>query len=416
MLGVKAAIETVLEHVAPTGCESVPLGEASGRVLGEDIFAGADVPAFANSQMDGVAVRAADLANASEQEPVFLALGETRGAGYEGDAPLAPGEACRIMTGAPVPAGADAVVPVEDLLDTGVANQAGFRAGVPKGQFIRPAGEDLAAGTLALPRGRWLRPADIGLMASLGLEKISCGRRPRVAILGTGSELVPLGQPLAHGKIHDSNAWALAASVREAGALALPSGIVADDRNSLRTAFEQALSCDVVISTGGVSVGDFDYVKDVMAEIGLTRHFWRVAQKPGKPITFSTGAEGQLFFGLPGNPVSAMVCFELYVAPALRAAAGRSNVHLPWGEVEVRSEIATAERFHEMVRCKFVRPGTKPEVEPTGTQSSGALRSLSLADCLLISPPGTAVLRSGGAARAIFLRAGNHCMRQHAFD
>lgn len=415
MLPVAAAIDEVLGRVRQAPSDLVPLADALARVLAGDIRVAADVPAFANSQMDGVAVRAQDLAGASEEHPIFLPLGETLGAGDDGETPLRAGQACRIMTGAPLPPGADAVVAVEDLLGEAPSGHAGFSRPVKPGKFVRPAGEDMAAGSLALAAGRRLRPADIGLLAALGRAEVSCVRPPRVAVLGTGSELVPLGQPLTRGKIHDSNAWALAAAVSELGAVPIQAGRVPDSREALKVAFADALACDVVLSTGGVSVGDFDYVKEVMAEIGLEQHFWRVAQKPGKPLTFATAREGQLFFGLPGNPVSAMVCFELYVAPALRAMTGRRDIHLPWADVGLARDIRTVETFAEMVRCRVVTRGMPPEVEPTGTQSSGALRSLSLADCLVISPPGVARLRAGDRARAIFLRSESLCGSRHAF-
>lgn len=407
------AIDVVLGAVEQMPAEAVPIAEASGRTLAVAVAADFDVPAFANSQMDGFALRAADIAQATAAAPVFLRVGETLGAGSTNEAALPAATAFRIMTGAAVPEGADVVVPIEDVIDRG--QEVGFRMAPEVGRFVRLAGEDIRCGEEVLGAGHLLRPADIGLLVSLGHAEIRCQRRPRVAILGTGDELVALGTPLSRGRIHDSNAYTLAAAVRAVGAEAYPLGIVRDTREDLVRAFESAAAFDFVLSTGGVSVGQFDYVKEVMDEIGLQRRFWRVAQKPGKPLTFAVRGRESLYFGLPGNPVSAMVCFELYVAPALRRALGQQAVHLPCVQVKVGEAIPTAARLTELVRCRIAEPGPVPLVVRTGTQSSGALRSLSLAECLLISPPGIERLEAGTEARALLLRATGSCVATHPF-
>jgi molybdopterin molybdotransferase len=236
-----------------------------------------------------------------------------------------------------------------------------------------------------------------------------------VGILGTGDEIVPVGESLRLGQVHDSNAYALAAAVGEVGGLATRLGIVPDERSVTRQALADALRYDVVLSTGGVSMGDYDYVKEVMAEVGLERRFWRVAQKPGKPITFAVG-QNSLYFGLPGNPVSAMVCFVLYVGPALRRMMGSRAVFPPTASVTMSEDVSTAKGLTELVRC-VLDPGPGGfHARPTGTQSSGALRSLSLAQALVISPPGTECLMRGSRATALLLGAASSPVNDHPFS
>lgn len=400
MISIAEAIESVLSAVVPAPVEEVGLAAARARVLAEDVRAAFAIPPFANSQMDGFAVRSADLAGASADRPARLRVVGTIAAGGWSDREVGAGEVVRIMTGAPVPPGADAVVKVEDTTTDGTT--VALRHAPAAGEFIRPAGEDVRAGDVVLHAGRVLRPADVGLLASLGRPTARVHVRPRVAVLATGDELASLGEPLAPGQIYNSNAWALAAAVEDVGASAVVVGSVRDDPDSLRAAFASTRGFDVVLSTGGVSVGDFDYVKQIMDDIGLERRFWQVAQKPGKPITFAA-REGQLFFGLPGNPVSSLVCFVLYVAPALRRAIGLAEIFPPTARVELEQGVRTARGLCELVRCTLREERGRLLATPTGTQSSGVLRSLSLADCLAISPPGRDELAAGSQADALLV-------------
>jgi len=275
---------------------------------------------------------------------------------------------------------------------------------------------DLRQGETVLRRGRILRPADIGLLASLGCEKVLRTAAPRVAILGTGDELVEVGKPLGFGQIHDSNAYVLAAASEAAGAVPTRLGIIPDDRESLEAAFQATTAYDLVLSTGGVSVGKFDYVKEVLDGLGVDRLFWKVAQKPGKPVTFGQHSGGALYFGLPGNPVSALVCFELYVAPAIRAILGQTDVFRPTIQVELGEDISTTERFEELVRCKRSVQGSQILAHRAGSQNSGALHSLSHADCLVISPAGHGQLSSGSRMPALDLTAGSGFSANHPFS
>jgi molybdopterin molybdotransferase len=414
MISISEAIQLVLGRVRSGTSESVGVSEACGSTLAEDLQAGADVPGFRNSQMDGFAVRASDLSGASTRTPVILQAGETVAAGSGQPGRLPPAVAIPIMTGAALPDDADAVVPIENTrsVETGIE----FTTSPDVDAFVRQPGMDLRQGETVLQRGRILRPADIGLLASLGCEKVLRTAGPRVAILGTGDELVEVGKPLGFGQIHDSNAYVLAAAAAETGAVPTRLGIIPDDRASLEAAFEATTDYDLVLSTGGVSVGKFDYVKEVLDGLGVDRLFWKVAQKPGKPVTFGQHSGGALFFGLPGNPVSAMVCFELYVAPAIRAILGQTDVFRPTIEVELGEDIRTTERFEELVRCKRSVESGHVLAYRAGSQNSGALHSLSHADCLVISPPGQGELSRGERTLALDLTAGSGFSTQHPFS
>lgn len=412
MISIAEAIAEVMSAVVPLAAEEVGIASARGRVLAAGVDAGLDIPPFPNSQMDGFAVRSGDLAGASDTSPGRLRLVGTIAAGDAPDRVVGPGEAIRIMTGGAMPEGADAVVKVEDTTTEGAVVL--LRHAPHGGEFVRPAGEDLRFGERVLDAGRVLRAADVGLLASLGLPTVRVRVRPRVAVLATGDELVELGRPLGPGQIYNSNAYTLAAAVEEVGGVAVVFGIVRDSRAALRDAFAATRGFDAVLSTGGVSVGDFDFVKEIMDEQGLERRFWQVAQKPGKPITFAA-RDGQLYFGLPGNPVSSLVCFELYVAPALRRALGMHEVFPPTVDVVMEHGVRTAKGLCELVRCRLRHDGARLLATATGTQSSGALRSLSLADCLVISPPGVGELAAGATAQALRIGPVHAPSRAHPF-
>lgn len=389
MKSVAEALAAVLAEAAPLGVEQVHLGAARGRVLARPLQADRDVPPFRNSAMDGFALRANDLGGAV---PTALRLVGTIGAGDPGLLQIEPGTAAAIMTGAVVPAGADTVVRLEDCRrdgDTVIVDTPPVC-----GANIREPGEDMRCGEVVLQPPHELRAADIGLAASLGTAVVQVFRRPVVAILATGDELVDLGRPLAPGQIANSNAYALAAAVEEAGALPRLHGIVEDSLDATRAAFTDACSADAVVSTGGVSMGSFDVVREALREIGVAEHFWKVAQKPGKPLSF--GMYGRIpFFGLPGNPVSSLVCFYVYVRPALRIMAGHPAPHLSVVRATLVEAVRTAANLTEFIRVAFEEDGSGIRVRPTGTQSSGVLRSMSLCDGLAMVPPGSGSLAAG---------------------
>jgi molybdopterin molybdotransferase len=400
MISVREALERVLHDLPRLGSEQVALPGAWGRVLAEEIRSPRDVPPFRNSAMDGFAVRAADLATAREGSPVRLRVLETVGAGSMPTKTVVAGAAVRIMTGAPMPAEADSVVRVEDTAAAG--DDVDVSTPLEPGANVRHPGEDVRRGDRVLGPGRLLRPPDLGVLASVGVATVRAVRRPRVAIVSTGDELVDLGQPLGPGQIVNSNAYALAAAVEEVGGEPIVLGIVPDRPEAIRAAFEDACRADAVLSTGGVSVGSFDYVRQILAELGYKERFWKVAQKPGKPLSFGLRG-GTPVFGLPGNPVSCLVCFYVYVLPTLRTMMGMERVFLPNIEATMAETITKATKLTEFVRCNVDGPADNRQARSTGSQSSGVLRSLSLGDGLIVGPAGEPELREGARVRVVML-------------
>jgi molybdopterin molybdotransferase len=402
MISVREALHLVLERLPRLGAEMVPLTRAGGRVLAEPVRSTRDVPPFRNAAMDGYAVRAADVLGATAERPVRLSVLETVGAGAVPTHEISAGTATKIMTGAVVPEGADAVVRIEDTSDA--AGGVEFRSPVPAGANVRHPGEDVRRDEELFRPGRVVRSADVGLLASIGAAVLRVSRRPRVAILATGDELVDLGQTPGPGQIVNSNAYTLAAAVEESGGEPVILGIIRDRPEEIRAAFADACRCDVVLSTGGVSVGSFDYVRRILFDLGYEERFWKVAQKPGKPLTF--GLCGQTpVFGLPGNPVSSLVCFYVYVLPALRTMTGREKIFLPSVEAALAEEVAKANGLTEFVRCTLEGGADGYTARSTGSQSSGVLKSLSLGDGLIVGPAEQSVLPRGSRLRVVVLSA-----------
>ena len=381
----------VLAAAAPLPAIEVPLGEALGLHLAENVVADSALQRFDNSAMDGYAVRAEDLAAAAPEAPVALTLaGESR-AGHPADAAVGRGEAVAISTGAMLPAGADAVVRVED---TSRADGCVECAVAPsRGANVRRAGEDVAAGETVLRRGDEVGPAALALLAALGVETVACHRRPRVAVVTSGDELVPPGEPLPPGGIRDSNTTMLAALVARAGAELHSAGRAGDSLEATVAALEPALAADVLLVCGGVSVGEHDHVKAAIERLGVERGFWRVALKPGGPTYF--GRRGAtLVFGLPGNPVSVFATFTLLAAPALAALAGGSasrrrttaTLALPYDKDTSRTEA---------VRCELELTDAGWVATPRPRQGSHVLTSLLGADCLAIIPPNAKRVEAG---------------------
>jgi molybdopterin molybdotransferase len=397
------ALQIVLDNVAPLGIERCSITEALGRILAEDIHSPRDIPGFDNSAMDGYAVRAADVVSASEARPVRLEVLETVAAGAMPSRELAVGQAARTMTGAPIALGADAIVPVERTRTDG--NFVEIMEPAEAGAFVRPRGEDIRRGDLAMSAGKTLSPSDLGMLASLNRAMIDVWRRPRVAIVATGDELVDVDQVPTGAQVVNSSAYALAGAIREAGATPAILKVARDHPEEVRARLAEALAFDVVLSTGGVSVGQFDHVKVVMDELGLRQLFHGVAQKPGRPLKFGT-IGGRPIFGLPGNPVSTLVCFYLYVRPALLRMSGASATGLPRMTVRCASDIKTSQNLTEFVRVQLERRGAEVFATPTGYQGSGVFSSLSRAEALLIGPAASTVLKAGDQATVLLLVPG----------
>ncbi len=381
LIAIDEALDQVLAAARPLGAERVALLGALGRAAASDLVAAEAVPSFDNSAMDGYALRGGELLEGRTSFTVTVEIPAGRHVAEE----VPAGAAAKIMTGAPMPPGVDTVVPVE------LTEQAGetllVREAVRPGANVRRAGEDIAAGDVVLPRGAHLGPAEIGLLASTGHEEVEVARRPRVAILATGSELVPLGEPLAPGQIRNSNSYTAYGQVLAAGAEPVLLGIARDDLDETRRLLAQAFARDVVLTSGGVSVGEFDFVKRVQEELGVERRFWGVATKPGKPLAFGVHGE-TLVFGVPGNPVAAMVSFELYIRPALLALQGRRDLYRPYVVAAAAEPVARTKERTEARRCRLFHTDGGWTFTTTGPQGSGILRSMALADGLAFVPSG----------------------------
>ncbi len=400
MISADNALQIVLDNVAPLGVERVAIVDALGRVIAETIRSSRDIPGFDNSAMDGYAVRAADIASASESNPVALKVVETIGAGQMPTCRVNAGEAARTMTGAPIAEGADAIIQVERTRGSGDVVE--ILAAAEARSFIRPRGEDLRHGELVMSAGKRLTPADLGMLASVNRAMVEVNRRPRVAIVATGDELVDVDQPPAGAQVVNSSAYALAGAIIESGGEPAILKVARDEPAEIRARLAEAMTFDVVLSTGGVSVGQFDHVKGALDELGMKQLFHGVAQRPGRPLKFGTAGYRPIF-GLPGNPVSTLVCFYLYARPAIMKMGGRREVGLPRVQARCGVEIKTAKDLTEFVRVKLVRDGEQIVATPTGNQGSGILSSLSRADGLLIGPASESVLTKGAQATVLLL-------------
>lgn len=385
-ISVEEAREAVRAAARPLPPERVPALSALGRVLAESVSSPRTLPPADCSAMDGYAVHSAELAGASERRPVDLPVVFEVPAGGAAPRPLAAGEAARIFTGAPLPESADAVVRQEDTEARG--ERVAIRVAPPPGDHVRPAGEDVRAGDVVLAPGARIDPSVVGMLASLGRTLVSVTRRPRVAILSGGDELVEPDVPAPPGAIVASNSYSLAAACIEAGAQPSNLGIARDRPEDLERHLRAGLGADVLVSSAGVSVGDHDHVRPVLEKLGCRLVFWGVRMKPGYPLAFGTFPDGSgpLVFGLPGNPVSAMVTFEEFVRPALRRMAG----HRAWLRPTVSATLAETlrkkpGRLH-FVRVSLTRGARGLEARSTGNQSSGVLRSMVRADGLLEFP------------------------------
>ena len=380
MLSLYQARQLILRSVGTLGAEPVELLEALGRVSAEDVLAPFPLPLFDNSSMDGYAVRMDD----AQMLPA-LSVHDFVPAGDARRTSILPGSAVKVMTGAPVPEGCEAVVPIEEI----ECREDGIHITVPPrpGQHIRHAGEDFRKGEVALATGTTLRVPEISLLASLGRTSVSVYRRPRVAILATGDELVEPGQPLAAGKLYNSNSLALATAVLQTGAVPVLLGIAADNRESLHEKLLQALRADVLITAAGVSVGDRDLVRDMLAEMGVQQLFWGIAVKPGKSTAF--GMKGRIpVFSLPGNPVSTIVSFEELVRPALCKMLGRSALYRPALRAVLMEPVRKVKDKTQLLRVSLCSQHGRLLARSAGNQDTRFLRTLLNADGLAELPAG----------------------------
>jgi molybdopterin molybdotransferase len=381
MISVEKALKTILVNFRPLGLEKINILEARKRVIGEDILAPHNIPSADNSAMDGYAVRQIDTKGANKDKPRHLTIIEDIPAGKVALKKIKKGEAARIMTGAVIPEGADSVIRQEDTKKNGKIVI--IYTSAKKGTNIRFAGEDVRKGELIVKKRSALRPADIGMLAALGKAFISVYQKPRVAIMSTGDELVDIETDPPLGKIINSNSYSLAAQVLECGGIPIMLGISKDKKLDLQEKFKTALHADVIISSGGVSVGDFDFVKDVMGEIGNAMHFWQVAMRPGKPLAFGA-IESVPLFGLPGNPVSAMVSFEQFVRPSLLKMQGHKKIFRQTAKAICAQEVQKSAGFKHFIRAMVKKEKDQYIAYVTGDQGSGILKSMVMANALIV--------------------------------
>jgi molybdopterin molybdotransferase len=396
VLTVEEALEQVLSRTRVLETETLDVTAALGRILAEPVISHREIPPWPNSSMDGYAIRAADTLGG----PARLHVVAQVAAGVLPSRPIDSGEAARIFTGAPLPDGADAVVPQEDVEVDG--DHVRVPGGIAKAAFVRPRGEDVRPGEHVLSPGQRLGPAEIGLLATLGHSPLRVYRRPRVAVLSNGNELAELGVEPGPGQIPNTNTYSLMAQALEAGAMPINLGIVRDDLPAIEERVRSGRHADVLLSSAGVSVGEFDLVREALTRSGAELHLWRVSMRPGKPITF--GSLGRtMVFGLPGNPVSAMVTFELFVRPALLRMSGSAVLHRSRLSARARSPIPNPGHRRGYLRVRLHRRDEGFDAELTGDQGSAILRSMTLADGLAVVP-GNTTIAAGDPVDVILLR------------
>ena len=395
MVSVDTAVKKILASATQLGHETVDLLEASGRILYEDVISDIKIPPFDNSAMDGFAVRYADTVRATPASQVkFSIQGEVQAGGGFFELGAVEHTAIRIMTGALIPAGADVVIPVELTEEDAAGKSFTITRAMKLHDNIRFAGEDINQGQLVLKKGKKLLSADIGLLASLNRPSIKVYKRPRVGILSTGDELVEVGAELTPGKIRNSNAYALCSEVKKYNGIPFYLGIAKDTVENIKSVFAKAMEYDIVISTGGVSMGKYDFVKDVISELGVTIVIEKLKMKPGKPMIFGS-RDATLFFGLPGNPVSSIVSFIEFVRPALLRMSGAEDLRKPELNAVADNAIHKVTGRKEFIRGMFYINNGDLHVTTTGPQGSGLLRSMSMANCLIIMPEESEGCRAG---------------------
>jgi molybdopterin molybdotransferase len=401
MMSVEEALARILAEIQALPTTQVPLSEALGLVLTQDIVAQEDIPPFSNSAMDGFALLSQDSQPRAGQPPRLRVTGGVA-AGYVADQAVTEGTAMRIMTGAPVPPGADTVIQVELTRSEGPQSEwVEIMQAVPPGNNIRPAGEDMHRGQTILLQGNEIGSWEIGVLATLGWANVPVTRRPHVAILGTGDEVIDVDEPLRPGKIRNSNSYLLEAAVRLAGAIPHRLGVARDTVESLREKFTEAIQYDLIITSGGVSVGDFDLVKNIMAEQGHV-DFWRINMRPGKPVAF--GSIGKVpLLGLPGNPVSAAVTFELFGRPIIRKMMGHTRLIRPQVDVVVTDGVDERVMRRHYVRAWVEWRDGRFVARTTGNQGSHITTSLLHTNAFVIVPEGGVHIQAGGSAKAIML-------------
>jgi molybdopterin molybdotransferase len=402
MISFEEALHNILSRIQPLGLEKVLLFESLGRIIGEDVYARRDIPPLDNSAMDGYALKFEDIQETSKDHPARLIVIEDLPAGFIAKKMIGKGQAIRIMTGAPIPRGADTVIPVEET-----KKEDGFALifkGASPGENIRRAGEDAKKGDRVVSKGDMIRPAEVGMLASVGRSSVFVYQKPLVAILCTGDELVDLDEHLEESKIISSNSYTLAAQVKDCGAIPVQLGIAKDRKEEIREKLRQGIRADVLISSAGVSVGDYDFAKDALDDLGMEMVFWQVSMKPGKPLAFGT-MRGKPVFGLPGNPVSSMISFEEFVRPSLLKMMGHRQVFRPVVEALLQEEIRKTTGRRHFIRAFISFKEGSYFAATTGDQGSGILMSMLKANGLIMIPEDQEIARVGDKVKVQLLDA-----------
>ena len=407
MLSVEEARSRILDLFQPLESERKPILEALGQVLTEDVVSPMSIPPLANSAMDGYAVQFKDVAGATSDSPTPLRVIGQVAAGQLPDAEVIPGTAVRIMTGGPIPPGADAVVPFEDTnefdlksMGKGLDDITEINVNIPasNGANVRPAGQDITRGQMVLSKGTLLRPSEVGVLASVGRDVVEVVRRPVVAVIATGDELLEPGEPVAPGKIYDSNSYSVAAAVLRYGGVPRFLGIARDNIESMTAKLDEALDADLLLTSAGVSRGDYDIVKDLLASRGEVA-FWSVRMRPAKPLAFGVfpapGGRRVPHVGLPGNPVSALVAFEELVRPAILRMLGRTDMDKPTIRAELEEDVVNTDGRRVFARVVVTRRNGRYYACLTGDQGSGVLTSMALANGLAICPEDVPRMKAG---------------------
>ena len=407
MLSVEEARSRILEMFQPLESERKPVLEALGQVLAEDVSSPMFIPPLANSAMDGYAVQSSDITGATPDTPKSLRVIGQVAAGQLPQNEVVPGTAVRIMTGGPIPPGADTVVPFEDTDEydlkssgMGLSDIAEIKVniGASEGSNVRPAGQDISKGQTVLKKGMLLRPSEIGVLASVGRDMVEVVRRPVVAVIATGDELMEPGGPIAPGKIYDSNSYSVAAAVLRYGGVPLFLGIARDNLESMNAKLEEGLDADLLLTSAGVSRGDYDIVKDLLASRGKVA-FWSVRMRPAKPLAFGVfprpGGRQVPHVGLPGNPVSALVAFEELVRPAILRMLGRTDLEKPTIRAELEEDVVNTDGRRVFARVVVTRRNGRYYACLTGDQGSGVLTSMALANGLAICPEDVPRMKAG---------------------
>ncbi len=404
MISVNEAVVCIDRHCSVLPAAEIDLVDSLGYVLSDNIVAHEDIPSFNNSAMDGYAVRSEDITGAKQNNPVHLNVMGEIPAGRPSTIQLEHGTTLRIMTGGLVPEGADAVVRIEDTaLPDDSSDSVKIHVSAVPGTNIRPAGEDIRRGETVLRQGNRINPADMGILASLGAAKVPVIRKPRVAFLVTGDELIEPGEPLTPGKIRNSNTYSVFGLLEQYGAEVHNLGIGTDSPEALSNAILRADDADMLITCGAVSVGKYDFLKEVLTSLGMERHFWKVAQKPGKPLLFGT-LNGIPVFGLPGNPASVMTSLYVYVARALKKMMGFSSFAPEMAEAMLTASYTKSEGLTHYVRGACTINNGSLHVTPLTGQGSGMLKSMSSANCLIVLDQQTSSVEAGTSVSIMMLQ------------